>query len=148
MKYDSYLNVVSRYRLSGRGLGDCFAKEYDIKQGGGLVSRDYVTQRNFEDGIDFSFAVASHSVNISYESADTLVVKAHPDDIDAVTKYIAENIECGIVSKDRLVGEKHVVDRVSFDEHGEITDADWLGRGGKSEDLESDVSDSIDHMEK
>lgn len=92
---------LSKYRLSGRDLGDLFKTE-----------RWFENVRNpqpgfdvasLSDGVDAVYPVTKHPVNVAFESSNTLIVKAYPVDIDRVVNYMAKTAEIS-VSKEDLSG--------------------------------------------
>ena len=114
---------VNTYRLWGRELGDWIRTEFCLAN-----SRRGDVHFDVDDlnkGLDFMFAGAKHPVNIEFESFNTLIMRAYPEDVDTVTKYLAKTGEISI-SRDQLHQTEN--SRVSFDASGKESQEDWLGR--------------------
>lgn len=114
---------VNTYRLWGRELGDWIRTEYCMDNfRSGNVN---LNANDLNYGIDFTFAGAKHPVNIEFESLNTIIMKAYPEDVDTVTKYLAKTGEIAI-SRDQSHQTENP--RVSFDAFGKESQEDWLGR--------------------
>lgn len=114
---------VNTYRLSGRELGDWIRTEYcmdNFPSGNANFNAN-----DLKHGIDFIFAGAKHPVNIEFESLNTIIMKAYPEDVDTVTKYLVKTGEISI-SRDQLYQTEK--SRVSFDGIDKESQEDRLGR--------------------